>query len=303
MIIGSRALSKLPFDQAIIFNDKDLLIMVNTQVGFRLRNICDEVGRVFSISALMKENTEVFGEIELKERVNAFLRHFTSKTERFFVTHKGNFIFFDTVEQAFLRKSLSSPGLSCSVDIYKIYENCEFQLIDYRSLDKVNAKIVIRYLDDCAVREVIPCSHAYKSNIGGRRRVYGEKVGVEFTKTIFDEYSYYKKLKLITNKKSFNRYFKLLKANYHPDRTGSEDSEIFKIICEDYDKLKNTEWYHNLPNEKQEEKKESKENSNKTNPKEKEEKKEENKKENNTSDKENKSNSKVGDEVDSGGNN
>lgn len=266
MITSSRALSKLPYDRALPFNSRDLMIMVNPQIGFRLKNICNEIGGVFDISSVCEENKKVFGDVSLNDRAKEFLQHFRSRVERYFITRKSEYIFFDTEEQEFLRKTMSAAGLSCSVDVFVVNESNDFEMIDYRMLNEKKAKNVIRFLSDCAVREVIDCMESYRAK-NYRYRPSNFSMGkrsMKFEDDIFDEYSRYSKLKLVSSKESFKKYMKALRVKYHPDKCKDENAEeISKVIAEDIENLKKTKWYIDLPDKtpaKEENESDSKEN-------------------------------------------
>lgn len=250
MMFGA-ALRKAPFERAMPFNDSDLMVLISPKIGFRLCNISNERGESFKIRDFMNENEKVFGNISFEERLNDFVSIFPGRVERFFKTKKSNYIFFDEEEQKFLRKLMSKPGLSCSVEMYRYYEDRSPKKIELLDLSYDDALYVTKFLSACKVRMIMNARDYYyiakerydkdferKSNFKKR----AEKETRDEMSIMFKRYS---KLMDLKNKEKVQKYFKQLTIKYHPDKEGG-DTETCAQIRSDFDTIKSSRWYLNL---------------------------------------------------------
>lgn len=250
MMFGA-ALRKAPFERSMPFNEKDLMILISPEYGFRLCNITKETGDSFEIGSFIVQNPEVFGKQKYTERVHEFAEIFHGRVERFFITKKNDYIFFDLEEQKFLRKLMSKPGLSCSVELYRYHKDKSPEKIDILDLPYEDGKIITKFLAACKVRHVDNCREYYYANKKrhDRTRYQFNKEEFERRKQKEDElnkyFKKYPKLQSLDTKKKVNLYFKKLTVKYHPDKQDG-DAELCTEIRGDFENLKETAWYGNL---------------------------------------------------------
>lgn len=255
LMMFGHAIRKAPYERAIPFNSQDLLILVNPSIGIRLCNITSETGETFKIFDFMKSEPEVFGK-DAAERVSEIADVFEGRVERFFVTKKSPYVFFDAEEQRHIRKMMSRPGISCSVEIYKYNAENKAEKMDLLDFELDDSKEIIKFFNACYIRAVINCTEYYlmakpkHDEYKGRQSKYNPEV-IE-KETLDKLFLKYKKLSSIKSKDRVRRYFKLLFAKYHPDNViyhpeyGGGD-EVVKEIGHDLEFVKTTKWYNQLP--------------------------------------------------------
>lgn len=249
MMFGA-ALKRAPIERAIPFDNDDLMIFVSPTIAFRLCNIVSEIGEKFSIRQYMEAKTDVFGKEPFEERMKSFAEIMQARIERFFVTDKSDYLFFDEEEQRFIVKALCRQGLSCSVKIYRFHANEKAELLDFLSLDRREAERVSKFLSACRVRMVVDCREYYLlCNEKGRKcsEHFGyERPNFKKPNTEMDAmFKKYSKLSSLKSKEKVNLYFKKLIIKYHPDKEGG-DAEICTQINSDFNKIKEGRWYNNL---------------------------------------------------------
>lgn len=251
MMFGN-AIRRCPLEQAIPFDNNDLMVIVSKNIGFRLCNIISERGEVFSIRKLMNTDEKNFGKVKFEDRIKDLADIFQARLERYFVTKKTDYIFFDGEEQRAIRKYLCKPGLSCSVEIYRISKE-EPEIIDFLSLDRKEASTITRFMSLCSVRTVIDCrEYYYLCNDKGIKSSKFEQSNAKF-KTKMDKekkqmevfFKRYPKLSSFKSKEKVNKYFKKLIIKYHPDKGG--DGETCAQITSDANAIRETNWYKNMP--------------------------------------------------------
>lgn len=253
LMMFSGALRKAPFERAIPFNENDLMILINPYLGIRLCNVVKETGENFKIGSFIMQNPEIFGKQGYSERIKEFAEIFHGRVERFFVTKKNDYLFFDLEEQKFLKKLMSKSGLSCSVELYKYSKDKAPEKINYLDLTYKQSVPVTKFLSSYKIRAVMDCRDYYNVN----KRKYDEN-RFDFEKMKSDIknkkesemqtfYSKYPKLKGLDDKKRVNLYFKKLTIKYHPDKGG--DADICSSIRQDFENIKSTRWYINLIDE------------------------------------------------------
>lgn len=254
MMFGA-ALRKAPFERAVPFNESDLMILISEDIGFRLCNITTETGMTFKIQEFMAGEPKVFGE-NFKERISEFAGIFQGRVERFFVTKKSDYIFFDEEEQKFLRKLMSKQGLSCSVEIYRFYKDRSPEKIDYLDVSYEEAMKVTRFLSACKVRAVVNCRDYYylaKKNYDetkDRRSKFRDFEQRRENDELVELFVKYPKLKDLDSQDRVNKYFKKLTVKFHPDNHNGETTDYCAMIQKDFDIVKNSTWYLRLPEAK-----------------------------------------------------
>ena len=73
LMMFGHALYKAPFERAMPFNDRDLMILVSPEYGIRLCNITTEQGETFEIKSFMISKKDVFNCEDFDMLTNALL--------------------------------------------------------------------------------------------------------------------------------------------------------------------------------------------------------------------------------------
>ena len=260
LMMFGHALRKAPFERAMPFNDKDLMILVSPEYGLRLCNVTTETGLTFEIKDFMISEKNIFKCDDFDKRLLEFADIFQGRVERFFITKKSDYIFFDLEEQKFLRKLMSKPGLSCSVEVYRYYKDKSPERVDFLDIEYKESVKITRFLNACGVKMIMTARDYYflaksnHENTKERRSRYEDfvKNREENETAIF--FKRYKKLKDLDSQERVNQYFKKLTIKYHPDRNIAKGGEDTTAICaqirQDFDDIKETNWYKKLPEKK-----------------------------------------------------
>lgn len=250
----SKDLKRLSFDNIIPFNEDDLLIIANPYLSFRLTNIVDENNNFFSIKSIMLDN-DVFACKDFNVRCKEFARIMEARIERYFMTNKVSYLFFDDEEQNFLKGLIRRNTLSATVAIYmrddvrKSYEE-----IDYTDLSHKEHMEVSKYLRRLRAMMIVRPERYYTMYVSSKKdakeRFEKFKKGKDknFMQSMRDKY---KKLSDIKTKKQFASYYRGLSKKYHPDMPGGSH-ELFAQINVDFESLKETYWFKSLEGESEE---------------------------------------------------
>lgn len=249
------ALRKAPFERAMPFNDKDLFILINPEIGIRLCNITTEQGLEFCIRDFITlDDEKVFKCDDFEQKMKDFVEILPSRIERFFVTEKSDYIFFDLEEQKYLRKIMSRPGLSCSVELYKFDKNKPAEKIDMLSLPHKESRFVLNMMSAWRVRAIVDVREYYQiakddfDEKEERRARYEEFMKRAKPKDPMEDlFKKYPKLKTLDTKAKVDKYFKKLTVKYHPDNYRDRDTtQLCADIRDDLAKVKDSNWYINL---------------------------------------------------------
>lgn len=238
---------KLPFEQILPYDKDDLLLMLNGELGLRLCNMQTDDSRVLRISRIMETEESVFHCPKFDDRANEFAELLDGRLERFFISKKSPYIFFDQEEQVYLQKKVFSIlDTNCAVEIYMRTIEGHLKRVEYAELDTKNRIRVLSAFKKYKVRAVMDIEE------------YSNLVNIE-TKggihTISEELqaimSRYPRLPDIEDKQTFKRYRRFLSKKYHPDVSKEEHArEISSQINSDFDKLESSPWYQKLKEEK-----------------------------------------------------
>lgn len=259
LTIFSTGLKKLDFSRVIPFNDDDLLYMIDKNTALRISNISTDKGAIFTIKHIMETSEietgtskqKVFGSTPFEERIKEFNAIMETRLERYFDTNKSEYIFFDKEEQNFLTKEIFSKlSMSGLVFVY-IRTDDGFAEIDMLDLDVKTSRVIISVLNKLKIRALMRASDYYDANRIIRDRINRAKkrfktknmqMKVDRMKVF---YLRYPKLQSYSTSKEVDKYFKMLKRKYHPDKeTGNHDT--FVMINNDFKDLQNTSWYNSL---------------------------------------------------------
>lgn len=251
LMMFSKGLRTIPFEQVIPFNKDDLLFIVDRDIAIRLSNIIDENNNVFSISYTM-ENESVFKCKDFDKRCQEFSEIMPSRLERYFETNKADYLFFDLEEQKLLEKIFRMSNLNCLVIIY-LNRNGEFSEVQLEDLRLNESRKILKLLNKYKVRAVTKPDEYYKlKQIANNKTEESKKKFEEMAKNLDQKtmkkyFKRYPKLGNLKNKSEVNTYYKKLVKKYHPDKGG--DSDIFILINEDFETIRVSKWFNNLPEE------------------------------------------------------
>lgn len=247
LMLFSNKLKNLPFDRAMPYDDNDLLIIMEPNIAFRLSNLISDNNDNLSIRLVM-EKQEVFACKNFDVRMNSFAPIMNSRIERYFETEKSSYLFFDEEEQEALFRIFNGYNLNCHVDIY-MHDGVSFSPVVLEELNPQIANNIIRHLTKIGARGVLESREYYNYKVIQYKKT--KEAFKRFKRQSRNEmglyFARYSKLKDISSKKAFKRYFRLLLSKYHPDANSSEDAnEFFVIINNDLESIKQTGWYRKL---------------------------------------------------------
>lgn len=240
--------STADFDFSRIFPYKtDFMYMISPNIGLRLCNFLTVDGKQFKIEMIMQEEKDVFHCEDVKERLRSFNEILDSRLERFFITKKSKYIFFDGEEQIYLKDVFEKAGLSCTVEVY--LSTCEnFEKVELRDLKPRDRNFVINTMKKMKVRWVSDL----QDYIVLERKANNDEapVGFKNPKSEFMEemQSKFPKLAEIRTTEQFKKYERFLSMKYHPDVSESKDVDLYAKIRKDLDLLKKSSWYKMLLN-------------------------------------------------------
>lgn len=239
----------LPIDKIFPFNDDDLMIAVSDRLIFGLRDIRDEAGNLFSIRKIVESEQKIFGKQPFRERNRDFTGLLFTRLERYFVTKKSDYIYFDLTEQEYLRdKIFMTNSLTAKVEIYLIDEG-KFIPIDFEQMSMREFKAFKNGLTEIGAIVGLPPNVYVMMNEKvenydkfNRDRMKQFKVDVKLEK-IFKKYPYFKDCKTI---KEFNSIYRTMAKDLHPDRNHKVDPKKFAEFQVDVDYIKKSKWYRGL---------------------------------------------------------
>ncbi len=248
LMLFSGGVRGLPTEQLIPFDENDFMLMLSPSVGIKLCNLMTDDGDKFKIGKVIESKKDIFSCESLPERMEEFAEIKDARYERFFITNKSPYLFFDEEEQQYLSKTSFSLNLNCSLEIY--IKDISGPMVK-KEIDELSLKtqrFVIAELKKLKAREVMTVGEAMSLRRAARQDKSSKAKEDEITmETFFDRYS---KLSSITTAEQFNRYRKFLLKKYHPDISKEEfAAEKSARINTDFDVLVTTEWYKKLDKE------------------------------------------------------
>lgn len=249
LMMFSKDLRRLSFEDIVPFNEDDLLLIANPYLAFRLRNLVDDNNNYFSIKSIMQDNAVPFACPDFNRYCGDFAKIMEARIERYFVTKKVSYIFFDDEEQAFLKNIFKKNTLTASVIVYRRSDvRSSFKEIDYTNLDRKEYMEVSKYLRRLKIMTLVKPDQYYTMYVATKKESrerfenLRKSKDQEFMKKMYDKYP---KLKEIKTKAQFKTYYRGLSKKYHPDASGG-DYELFAEISSDFELLKETYWYRSL---------------------------------------------------------
>ncbi len=169
----------------------------------------------FKIGKVIESKKDVFNCESLSERMEEFAEIRDARYERFFITNKSPYLFFDEEEQQYLSKTSFSLNLNCSLEIY--IKDISGPMVK-KEIDELSLKtqrFVVAELKKLKAREVMTIGEAIALRRAARQDKSVKAKEDEMTmETFFGKYG---KLVSITTVDQFNRYRKFLLKKYHPD--------------------------------------------------------------------------------------
>jgi hypothetical protein len=247
-MIFSRDLKRLTFETMIPFSKDELFLIINPRLAFRFSGIADDNNRYLDIKDIMEKEV-TFATPDFNKRCREFAQVMDTRIERYFITKKSPYVFFDEEEQDFLRGIIKKNSLTATVTIYMREDTRgRFNKIAYTSLSAKDHIEVSRHLKRMRVMAVVKPDKYYSLHVSAKSRAESryEKMNMakesDFMEMIFSRYP---RVAEIKDRNQFKIYYRGLSKKYHPDQGGSH--EIFACISSDFEKLKETYWYKKLP--------------------------------------------------------
>lgn len=246
MMLFSSGVKGLPTEQLMPFSDEDFILMLSPSVGLRLCNLITDDGDKFKIGKIIESAPEFSCE-SLQARMDEFVEIRDARLERFFVTKKSPYLFFDKEEQTYLSKTSFALNLNCAVEIYTRDISGVMQKVNLDEMPFKQQRFTLSQMKRLKVREVMDVGEAAAL----RKAAHKDQTQKKDEVTMEDFFRKYPKLKEITTQIQFDRYRKFLLKKYHPDISKEENAATLSAqINTDFDLLITTDWYKKLRNDK-----------------------------------------------------
>lgn len=260
LMMFSKDLKRLPFESIIPYDENDLLLIANPYLSFRITNMVDDNNNYFSIKSIMQDNAVPFACPDFNVRCFEFAKIMEARIERYFVTKKVTYLFFDDEEQIFLRNVIRKNTLTASIIIYMRSDVREpFKEIYYTDLDRKEYMDISKYLRRLRIMAVVKPDRYYtmytttKKEAKERFDNLRKNKNKEFMKKMYHKYP---KLKQVKTKEQFRNYYRGLSKKYHPDSPNGSH-ELFAEISSEFELLRETYWFKTLIDDDVEDRKES----------------------------------------------
>lgn len=241
-------LKRLPWEKAVPYNSDQILIVVSPTIAFGIFELTNEKSEEFSIKSFMQTNQKVFGEESFRDRLSAFASLFEARIERYYITKKSPYLFFDAEEQQFIRMTFSKFKPTAYMEIFmredqtKEFERKEMVDLDikefrqvYPYIKRMNPQVISNF-----ERFYVQFRHYEQTRLDKMlelRKRNEEKFMEEMT-------ARYPFLQSIENQKGFKSKYRDLAKKYHPDTGG--DEEIFSQISADFSEIEKTMWFASM---------------------------------------------------------
>ena len=256
LMIQPKGIRRIPLDKVMPYNEDDLLFFLSHDSAMVINKIQNERGERFSIKELIEKN-EVFACNDFYEKVSEFKdKFFKARLERFFVTKKVDYLFFDAEEQDFLQKVFEENHLEAFVELQVREPSGEFKKktivenLTEKSYDEYFGKELIKLKIPVFVGMSTKMRFSIERKVkqeGKRKNRFNlwEKIKEAEMRRLDEVFEEFPELRART-KQEFKDIFRALSKKYHPDMNGGDD-EIFKSLNEGTETLKKSSWYKNLP--------------------------------------------------------
>jgi len=248
LIMMPNRMRNIPVEKIFPFDKKDIMIAMSENVVFALRDIRDDAGSVFIIKNIIESKSAVFGAQGFDERAKDFSEILFSRIERFFVTKRSDYIFFDKEEQEYLKKVIfSESALTARVEIYFI-ENNSFVKQDFEKMGLLEySKIRVELSELGALAATSPKDYAsmHEKSRNYDKITADRMAAFKIDKKLDKVFAKYHGLKDCRTQIEFNRIYRDLSKKLHPDINDGTESE-FKDFQEDFAHVKKSRWFKGL---------------------------------------------------------
>lgn len=255
LMMMDRAIGKLDLAKVMPYNSTDIMYAANPNLFFVLKNMTNQRGDRFSIEDIVLEQKEIFATKDFKKRCSDFSAIMDSRLERYFITKKSEYVFFDGEERKALEKILKQNSMFCFIDIY-VRKNGKMHPVIFESLTPAKFNKLARQFDQLGLLYVVNPAQwimMKASNVDSeyekRREKFKEfrhkkRTGSESSAR--DILSEYPELN-VTSKKQFNSAAKKMLAKLHPDNNqGKDTADEFMELKDKLEKLKSSLWFTRL---------------------------------------------------------
>lgn len=239
----------IPIEKIFPYDDNDFMIAASDTLVFGVTDIRDDAGNAFSIRNIMESRGDVFGSDGFEKRTQEFSKILFTRLERFFVTNRCDYIYFDMEEQQYLKEKIfHTHALTAKVEIYMIEDGYfvkkNFDTMGMMEYSKIRNEInSLGLIAACSPREYIMMSEKSKNyDKFNRERMKAFQVDRKLEK-IFTKYHGMQDCK---THKEFNKVYKHFAKELHPDVNQDISAEEFQTFQEDIRYIKKSKWYRGL---------------------------------------------------------
>lgn len=255
----AEGINKIPLARVMPYNEDDLLLFLSHKSAIVIKDIKDDVGRQFSIKELMEKN-DVFACKNFDKKVSSFRDKFLrARIERYFITKKVEYLFFDEEEQDFIKNIFAKNNLSAFVELQSKDSSGNFKkrvIIDNikeRDFDALFGNELTKLKVPVFVGMSIKMRYAIERKVNrdtGKKNRFSflDKMREEEQKRIDAIFRKFPDLQVST-KQSFKAAFRMLSKKLHTDITGDDDEKrlAFQKFQDKIAILKKSSWYKRLP--------------------------------------------------------
>ena len=246
LVLFSKELRRLDLKAAVPYSVKDIMIFATPNIAFRITNVMNERGEIFSIKAMMEKET-VFACPSFEDRFEEFAKVMALRLERHFITKKTEYVFFDEEEQKVLRGHLSSPGLSANVLIYTRAHIAEdFREVDFlktSAMDHHEINVHMKKLRP--VMMVKPETYYHLASANTDRRGKFDSMKHRRDRDVLGPVeTRYPMLKHLGSPEQIGQYQKIMAKICHPDKL--REDTCYALVNIDFDDVRSTRWYELL---------------------------------------------------------
>ena len=248
MQLTPATLKRLPWECIVPYNSEQLLLIASPTIAFGIFSLTNEKLEPFSIMSFVDANKNVFGEVAFKDRLSEFASIFEARIERFFITKKSPYLFFDAEEQQFLQRTFAKFRPTSYMEIFtRENQMVPFERKEFVDLSPKEFKEIFPYVKRMNPQIITNFERFYvqfreyeqkrKDKLEELRKRNEES----FMKEMFARYPFIKDIK---DQIEFKRKYRELARKYHPDTGG--DEEIFSQISTDFTEIAKTTWFDDL---------------------------------------------------------
>ncbi len=245
LTLNQKAWKKFPWEKTAPYDASNLIIFLSRNTAVAIKNIRSEADNLtFSISQVMthEDYAHIFACTNFHKQLEDFVEKMDTRLERFFITNKASYIFFDEEEQEALKGIVKGLSFTCRCEILRRKKTGEFVRFSISDSTQSEWEKLSEMLKSIGVE--VKMSLDEYMRYAAKHRVFSAKFkNAEKSKIqeILKEYPEFDKDKKSEIKKAYRQYSKDCHPDTHPDDESAQ--EKFAKLNKAYEELCKTAWY------------------------------------------------------------